>query len=244
MSTGRKARWFVIALGVWLVITTSLVTVAVWNNPMARATIAMGWGLILLWIGLGGSLMLLFRPRVQAFTARIPLGWRWQFILFATVLALTEEAITTSMTNLAPVFGVRVGEAFITASTNYVDVVTLHSVVVFIPLFVGWQWMLGRWRFTPFQVFLLFGLTGTLAECSFGYQHLREFGLWIFVYGLMVWLPACCVPPERPARPPPWWLFPLAVIIPIAFILLIPTLLLVKWYDPNHPTIHFPPPSF
>jgi hypothetical protein len=238
-----RARYFVAALAAWLVITTSLVTVAVWKNPMARATIAMGWGLIILWIGLGGSLMLYFRPRVQAFSARIPLGWRWQFILFATVLALTEEAITTTMTNLAPLFGVRIGEAFITASPNYVDVVTMHSVVVFIPLFVGWQWMLGRWRFTPFQVFLLFGLTGTLAECSFGFQHLREFGLWIFVYGLMVWLPACCVPEARPARTPRWWHFPLAVIIPFAFMLLVPTPLLVKWYDPHHPTIHFPPLS-
>ena len=243
MRTGKIARQFVILLAVWLIGTTSLVTVAVWRKPEARAIIGMGWGLILLWIGAGGGLMHLFRERTEAFTGRVPLGWRWKFILFSTLLALVEEAITTTMTTLAPVFGVRPGEAFITASANYIDVVTMHSVVVFIPMFVGWQWLLGRWRFTPFQVFLLFGITGTLAECSFGVQHLREFGLWIFVYGLMVWLPACCVPAERPARPPHWWHFPLAIIVPFAFIPLIPTPLLVKWIDPHHPAIHFHTPS-
>jgi hypothetical protein len=34
-----------------------------------------------------------------------------KFIVMATVLALTEEAITTTMTNLAPLFGVKVGLA-------------------------------------------------------------------------------------------------------------------------------------
>lgn len=242
MRTGKAARLFVGLLAVWLIATTSLVTVAVWKNPATRAAIGMGWGLILLWIGAGGGLMYLFRERIKALTARVPLGWRWKFILFSIVLALVEEAITTTMTNLAPAFGVRPGQAFITASANYLDVVTMHSVVVFVPMFVGWQWLLGRWRFTPFQVFLLFGLTGTLAECSFGIQHLREFGLWIFVYGLMVWLPAHCVPADRPARPPRWWHFPLAIIVPFLFIPLIPTPLLVKWIDPNHPVIHFLPP--
>jgi hypothetical protein len=239
MRTGKKARLFVGLLAAWLIATTSLVTVAVWHQPSARAIIGMGWGLIVLWIGAGGGLMLGFREKIQTGATRVRLGWRWKFILFATVLALVEEAITTTMTNLAPVFGVRPGEAFITASANYIDVVTMHSVVVFIPMFVGWQWLLGRWRFTPFQVFLLFGHTGTLAECTFGPQHLREFGLWIFVYGLMVWLPAHCVPMERAAQPPRWWHFPLAIIVPFAFIILIPTPLVVKWIDPHHAIIHF-----
>lgn len=55
-------------------------------------------------------------------------GWKKKFVVFATVLALIEEAITTTMTNLAPLFGVEIGEAYITASTNYVDVVLFHSV--------------------------------------------------------------------------------------------------------------------
>jgi hypothetical protein len=115
MRTGKIARRFVILLAVWLIATTALVTVAVWNRPQARAVILMGWGLILLWIGVGGLLMCWFREGIGAFAAHLPLGWRWKFILFSTMLALGEEAITTTMTNLAPAFGVRPGEAFITA---------------------------------------------------------------------------------------------------------------------------------
>ncbi len=243
MNAGKKARLFVALLATWLVGVTSLVTAAVFKNPVARATICMGWGLILLWIGGGGFAMLHYRQWVQRQIARWSLGWRWKFIILSVLLALIEEAITTTMTNLAPLFGVPVGAAFITASTNYLDVVTMHSVVVFAPMFVGWQWLLGRWTFTPFQVFLLFGITGTLAESIYGGpQHLGEFGLWIFVYGLMVWLPACCVPAERAARPPRWWHFPLAVIVPFVFIPLVPLPLLARWIDPHHPDIHFPMP--
>jgi hypothetical protein len=64
------------------------------------------------------------------------------------------------MTNLAPLFGVKVGQAYITSSTNYLDVVALHSVVMFVPLFVGWAVTLSCYDFSPFAVFLLFGLTG------------------------------------------------------------------------------------
>jgi hypothetical protein len=201
----------------------------------------MGWGLILLWIFLAGSLMYRFRDPIRTWATRFSLDWRLKFILGATGLALVEEAITTSMTNLAPLFGVKVGEAYITASANYLDVVALHSVVVFAPMFVGWAVILWRYAFSPFEVFLLFGLTGTLAEMSFGPQHALEFGMWIFVYGLMVYLPACCVPAERGAKPPRWWHYPLAVVAPMLFIPLVPLPFIASWLFPNHPKIHFPP---
>jgi hypothetical protein len=201
----------------------------------------MAWGLIILWIFVGGTLMHRFRETIRAWVLKIRLDWRLKFILFATALALTEEAITTTMTNLAPLFGVKVGEAYITASTNYLDVVGLHSVVVFIPMFVGWAVILWRYDFSPFAVFVLFGLTGTLAEMSFGPQHALEFGMWIFVYGLMVYLPAYCVPTDRGARCPRWWHYPLAVVVPMLFIPLIPLPLIARLFYPNHPDIHFPP---
>jgi hypothetical protein len=53
-------------------------------------------------------------------------------VLFCTLLALAEEAVTTTMTNLAPLFGVKMGEVAITASANYIEVVTQHSVIVFV----------------------------------------------------------------------------------------------------------------
>ena len=58
------------------------------------------------------------------------------------------------MTNLAPWFGVKVGEAYITASTYYMDAVALPSVVMFVPMFVGWVVILMRYPFSPFSVFL------------------------------------------------------------------------------------------
>jgi hypothetical protein len=232
---------FVCALAFWLLLTTSAVTVFVWQNHRLRAVIGMGWGLILLWVFLGGTLMYHYREPIRVALARVRLDWRLKFILFATVLALIEEAITTTMTNLAPLFGVKVGEAYITASANYLDVVALHSVVMFIPTFVAWAVMLWRYKFSPFAVFVLFGLTGTMAEMSFGPQHAREFGLWIFVYGLMVFLPAYCVPMDRQARTPRWWLYPLAVVVPFLFIPIVPLPLIAHLLSPNHPKIHFPP---
>jgi hypothetical protein len=238
----RAKAVFVVVLGLWLLATTLLVTVAVSRHKNQRAMIEMGWGLIVLWILVGGTLMWRFRDRIRALVLAVPWDWRVKFILFATLLALLEEAITTTMTNLAPLFGVAVGQAYITASANYFDVVALHSVVLFIPLFVAWALFLSRYDFSPFAVFILFGMTGTLAEMSFGGpQHLLEFGLWIFVYGLMVYLPAYSVPSERTKRKPGWWLYPLAVVVPFAFEVLVPTGLVVGLLYPGHPKIHFPP---
>jgi len=156
-------------------------------------------------------------------------------------LALLEEAITTLMTNCAPLLGVRIGQAYITASANYLDVILYHSVVVFVPLFIGWAVLLWRWRFTPFAVFVLFGITGTLAEASaFGPQSLANFGLWIFVYGLVVWLPAHWVPPERSARVPRWWAYPLATVAPFLFLPLLFLLAPWLWLTAKHSSIHFP----
>ena len=102
--------------------------------------------------------------------------------------------------------------------------------------------LLWRWRFTPFAVFVLFGITGTLAEASaFGLQSLANFGLWIFVYGLMVWLPAHWAPPERSARVPRWWAYPLATIAPFFFMPLLFLLAPWRWLTAKHPPIHFPP---
>jgi hypothetical protein len=232
---------FVIALAFWLVLTTSAITIFVWQNHRARAVIGMGWGLILLWVFLGGIMMHGFREPIRAAMARVRLDWRLKFILFATALALIEEAITTTMTNLAPLFGVKVGEAYITASAISLDVVALHRVVPFIGLFMGWAVILWRYDFSPFAVFVLFGLSGTLAEMSFGLQHAQEFGLWIFVYGLMVYLPAICAPTDRQALTPRWWQYPLAVVVPFLFVPLNPLIWISGLLSPHHPKIHFPP---
>ncbi|MBI3738835.1 MAG: hypothetical protein HY258_07295, partial [Chloroflexi bacterium] len=205
-----------------------------------HAVVSMGTGLILLWDLICGALMYLFREPIKKFVVNIHLNWQIKFVLFATLLAMLEEAITTTMTNLAPMFGVKIGEAYITASTNYLDVILHHSVIVFIPWFIAWAWILKRYDFSPFWVFLLTGLNGLLAETlTFGLQHLSEFGLWIFVYGLMTYLPAYTIPPERGARPPKLWHGLLAFLMP--FLFSIPWAIFLHFIFPNHPDLHFPP---
>jgi hypothetical protein len=234
------AKILIILLGIWLAFATAIVLFIALTamGPNSRAVMLMAAGLILLWVALGGSLMYFFRDQIRAKVVDMRGDWRVKFVLFATLLALLEEAVTVSMTNLAPLFGVPVGAAYITASANYLDVVTLHSVVVFIPMFIAWAFLLRRWNFNPAQVFLLFGLTGTLAEVSFGgVQQFAQIAMWTFVYGLMVFLPAYSIPAERVARPVRWWHFPLAVVLPIVFS--IPVAVVVGTLHPI--PIHFPP---
>lgn len=239
------SRWpgrIVTGLAIWMVVVAGGVLIAVWSQPAQRAVLGMAWGLILLWVGLGGGIMWRWAELWNTLAERVRLPWGLKFVLGCTLLACIEEAVTTAMTNCAPWFGVRVGEAYITASANYPDVVLYHSVVVFVPMFIAWALMLRWWHFTPFAVFLLFGLCGLLAETlTFGPQNLGNFGMWIFVYGLMVWLPAHWVPPHRPARVPPWWAWPLAGILPLLFVPLAWVLAPWLWLTPRHPPVHFPP---
>lgn len=244
-STGwrqRLPRLTVILLATWMILVSGLILLISLGNPVMRGVMGMAWGLIILWIGIGGSLMRLGKERWRRWSRRVPGPWYLRFVLSCTLFALLEEAVTTSMTNAAPLFGLHVGQAYITASANYLDVVLYHSVVVFIPMFIGWALLLSRWRFTPFAVFILFGISGTLAETlSFGLQNMGNFPFWIFVYGLMVWLPASAVTENIRARPPRWWLYPIAVIFPMLCVPLAAVTAPWIWLTPKHPPIHFPP---
>jgi hypothetical protein len=227
----RVTRWLLIAIGVYSVLIVSLLNVVILTSgdTNARAIFLMADGMILLWIVLGGSLTPMLRKTLVPRLIAIPMGWRIRFVLLCTAMALIEEVITTSMTNLAPLFGTTPEEAHITASTNYFEVVCFHSVVVFVPMFIAWSLMLSRWKFSPLEVLLLFGITGSLAEASINPTSLIG-GFWVFVYGLMIYLPACTVPEDRPARTPRWWCYPLAVFIPFPFVILAaPIIFLRQW---------------
>lgn len=233
-------RIFIFLLGLYLLISWGLLYLFTREDRIAHAVISMASGLILFWVVLGGIGMYLFREKIKTMIQRIPLHWQIKFVLFGILLALLEEAVTTTMTNLAPFFGVKIGEAYITASANYWDVILHHSVIVFIPFFLAWAWILKRYSFSPFWVFLLFGLNGLLAETiSFGAQNLGQFAMWIFVYGLMIYLPAYTIPAERDASPPKIWHGALAFILP--FVVAIPWAIFINLIFPDHPSIHFPP---
>lgn len=211
----RITRWLLIAIGVYSAVFVSFLNLVILNSDKVsdRAIFLMADGMILMWIIIGGSLTPMLRRRLVPRIAAIPLDWRIRFVLFCTVMALAEEVITTTMTNCAPLLGTTPEEAHITASTNYFHVVLCHSVVLFVFMFMVWAWMLSRWNFSPLKVLLLFGITGSLAEATLNPANLFG-GFWVFVYGLMVYLPACTVPQDRGARAARWWHYPAAVFLP------------------------------
>jgi hypothetical protein len=63
----------------------------------------------------------------------------------------------------------------------------------------------------------------------------------LMAWGPMIWLPAHTLLPDRGARPPRWWAYPVAVFFPFLFL---PTLFVLApwlWLGGDHPGIHFPP---
>ena len=123
-------RLLLILIAAWGVLSTTAVTVFILSkrpDPDHRAIIKMGVGLILIWCVLGGLLMYRLRDRFVAWATRIPLGWRTRFVLLCIVFAMLEEAVTTSLTNLAPLLGGVTDAARITASKNYLEVVFLTA---------------------------------------------------------------------------------------------------------------------
>ncbi len=224
-------RYLLILIAAWGVLSTTPVAVFIFANdpnPDHRAILKMGISLILVWCVLGGLVMYRFRDSFVAWASRIPLGWRTRFVLLCIAFAMLEEAVTTSLTNMAPLLGGVSDAARITASKNYLVVIFQHSVIAFIPLFLCWSWLLSRYDFRPAEVLLLFGLNGTLAETiTFGPQNLIQVGMWVYVYGLMAYLPACTVPEERGASTARWWHWLMAIFLPIFFI--IPLVLWLIW---------------
>jgi hypothetical protein len=211
-----------------------------WRQPHKRAVIGMAWGLIPFWIVGCGLAMWRWRESACRLVAKLNVAWPLKFVIGCIFLAMLEEVVTTAMTNCAPLFGVKIGEAYITASSNYFDVILRHSVVVFVPMFIGWAVLLKFWRFSPFEVFVLWGLTGTFLEFTYsGCQGIPNFPFWILVYGPMVWLPAHFVDASRAARAPKWWSYPIGVIIPPLFLPLNVLIAPWLWLLGKHPNIHF-----
>lgn len=207
----------VVAIGAYSALFVSLLVGSTLASPESAADRAMATmilGLLVVWVVVAGSVMYAGRNRISSVVRSIPLDWRLKFVLFATALALLEEAVTVTMTNLAPAFGSVAREAHITASTNYVHVVLFHSVVVFVPMFVCWAYLLSRYAFEPVEAFLLFGLLGTISEATVAPVAALG-GFWFFVYGLMVYLPAYAIPPRVDARRPTPRHYVLAVVAPI-----------------------------
>jgi hypothetical protein len=108
VSAQRRTSWFARLLvwlfGVWAVVIALFFLATTLNapDPVTRAIAGMALGLFLFWIVLGGALSLLLRKRIRSVLRRFDAHWRIAFVLFATLMALLEEAVTTTMTNAAP----------------------------------------------------------------------------------------------------------------------------------------------
>lgn len=235
-----SVKRFIYLVGVLQLIFLGLLTIDVNVNEdkAGRAIVGMVWGLIFLWVVVGGGVMWRLRDWVREQIQAIPLNWKLKFVMLATLAALVEEAVAVTMTNLAPLFGVEVGEAYITASANYLDVVALHSVIVFIPMFMAWAWLLGRYDFSRQQVFLIFGLTGMVVEIiSFGGAGILNMGLWVYVYGLMLYLAVYSLTERSQLKVVRFYHYPLAILMPILWA--IPMAIVINLIHPVN--IHFDP---
>lgn len=206
------------------------------------ALLGMTVGMYILWIFIGGIIAWRFGDLIQRWGDRHPSFWLLRFFLSCIALCMTEEAITTLMTNLAPFFGVRLGQVYITASSNYWDVILGHSLIVIAPTFLAWAFLLKYYQFQPSTVLVLFGLTGTLMEMIYGgFMQMAQTGMWVLVYGLMIYLPACSAPSNRPGRIPRLAHCILAVLLPFAFMpLCIPILFVIRMLRPSV-AFQFPP---
>jgi len=241
LTRARVARIVLAGLGVWAAVAyLAVLTIFLLAKPDPadptkfldhRAVIFMGGLLLLIWCLIGGAAQSVWRDRFVRLARRIPIGWRTRFVLLCLVFALLEEAVTTGLTNAAPLLGGVTEAAKITASKNYLEVVCLHSVIVFWPSYIAWAVILSYFDFAPVEVMLLYGLTGWLMELwTFGPQNIGMVGMWTFVYGLMVYLPACTVPPDRKVRPARWWMWPLAVVVvSLASVPFVPVVFAIRW---------------
>src|SRR5690242_19935032 len=115
------ARWLSVLFGIWAGLVGTFLLLAQFTAPdqELRAVTGMAGALFVLWILGCGALMMLVRGPVRIIVGRVRTGWQLVFVLFATALALIEEAITTAMTNAAPLWGLPVGKVAITASPDY-----------------------------------------------------------------------------------------------------------------------------
>lgn len=186
-----------------------------------KAIITMSSGLLFLWVIVIGSMIYIFKNRIKILFTSSNL-YVLKFFLLAVVMCMIEEAIATTMTNTALLWGLSPNEVFITASPNYLEVITRHSLIVFVPQFLLWGYVLSKYYFAPNSVLILYGITGYLSEViAFGISsNVISIGFWIMVYGLIVYLPAYCLPRKALIAKPHPLFFPLMIILPLIITML------------------------
>ena len=207
------------AIGVYSTIFLIFLSIAILGSDVPdndKAIIKMAIALVVVWVIIIGSLMRKYRDIIKSLIQKITAPYPSVFFLFSLSLILLEELITVTLTNLAPLFGGEIGKSFIAASTNYFHVIFFHSAIMFIPFLLAWSYLLTKYNFNTNQIFILFGFLGVIAE-SFISPTAFIAGFWVFVYGLMVYLPAYCLPERSHLKKPNILSYVLAIILPLVF---------------------------
>lgn len=196
-----------------------------------RAVILMAAGLYLIWCVGAMWAMHRWRSSIRSVFLGIP-GNTWlKFFLFCLLLICLEEAVTVSMTNLAPYMGVKLGEAYITGSSNYFETIFWHSVVALFPAYIAWALVVRKVAIHPNTAYLFYGLQGVIGEAIYGGPSaFLSFAFWISVYGPVLYLPAYCVYGLGSANRPKLRHFVLILIL--SSLLTVPSALFVKAYRP------------
>ena len=219
-TSGFLSNRFIKICYVYAIFLTILIWLLNSENPKGFAIISLAIGLFFLWGVCCGFVMYKLKLPFKRYYETHEISPFVVVSIGGIFLALVEEAIATLMTNMAPLFGFSTDEVFITASSNYIEVVTRHSVIVFVPWFIAWAFILQKYSIRPNLVLILFGITGLLAESlTFGLQNLLQFGFWIIIYGLMIYLPAFVVYNPEKGIKIKQKLYPLLVVIPFLALL-------------------------
>jgi len=231
----RRTVLLIILFGLLFILLSWLLSYSNSDRVLKSASAMLG-ALFFIWVIVFGFIQYKYREIIVKFAKGIISGRKLRFILFAIVLMLIEEAIAVSITNFAPFFGSNIGDAYLTASGSYLDVIFFHSVIVTIPMFIVLALLVKKLSISASHVFLLFGITGWITEIIFGgIVNIFMVGIWIPIYGLMVYLPALSIE-KKGAKSRPSVLeytgiiiLPYLVSIPVAYLILLS----------GHPVIHF-----
>ncbi len=94
MKLPSASLWIRILGGLLILIVILLVLFGLRSEDApTRALVSMITGLILLWVGISGGLMLRGRGRIREAVLKLSFGWRAKLLLMTILLALVEEAV-------------------------------------------------------------------------------------------------------------------------------------------------------
>lgn len=224
-------KLIIVILYGWALIFHALLWIHIFNegSRIELAIVTMGFGLLVIW---GVFLAFVQKALIKAIKPK-----RFKVIkyivfmmLWITTMALIAEMVSTLMTQTAYLWNLSPREAFITASPNYIEVVTRHSVIVFLPQFMMITLLNYRYQFKPFHWFLMYGFVGYINEwLAFGTAALWvSIPYWIIIYGWMVYLPTHGIIPENNRLTVRFYHYFLAIIL-IVLVSIPWTLFILEW---------------